>query len=650
MESTLFSLSKIFNERLFRIPDYQRGYAWTEKQLKDFWNDLEQLEDGKNHYTGVITLEPVEDVISSNWHDDTWIISSKSYYPYYIVDGQQRLTTSLILIQSIIEASSKKCQELNYTPISDIRKKFIFDSKDNGISRSYIFGYEKDNPSYEYLKTEIFLEHSETKSQKQETIYTQNLKNAKSFFLSQLDALSIKKIELLYRKLTQNLFFNIYTITSDIDTFVSFETMNNRGKPLSHLELLKNRLIYLSTKLSNEDYEKNSLRKKINECWKSIYHNLGRNKSKPLKDDIFLFNHYIIYFGSELFPKEEYVAKTLRIPSLNSPQRDEYANFLLEKKFTTKNLNDSKIDLISINNYVENLQNSVDIWYQLHNPQDSDYSSEVKNYLDKINRIGINAVSPLIMIFFKNEHSNRKRLQFLIEIERLIFIVSLHNIRFYYLDVDDLNFLKLSIEFHNRKFTSEELIRKIEDNANKFLNTREARDLMIKLFRDKGFYQWAGIRYFLYEYDLTLSENSKTKRVKLDWEIFDNFDYKSIEHIYPQSSRQLCWREKFKNFTSPQRKSLRNSLGNLLPISKEKNSSLKDKCFENKISNNLNAVGYRYGCYSENEITNYTEWTSKEILERGLKLIEFMEKRWKIRFSNENEKIKFLGLEFLRKK
>lgn len=446
------------------------------------------------------------------------------------------------------------------------------------------------------------------------------------------------------------MYFNIYTITSDIDTFVSFETMNNRGKPLSHLELLKNRLIYLSTKLSNEDYEKNSLRKKINECWKSIYHNLGRNKSKPLKDDNFLFNHYIIYFGSELYPKEEYNTRTLRVPSFTSPQRDEYANFLLEKKFTTKNLNDSKIDLMSINNYVENLQNSVDIWYQLHNPQDSHYSSDIKKYLDKINRLGINSVSPLIMTFFKNEDSNVKRLQFLIEIERLIFIVSLHHIRFYYLDLEDLNFLKLSIEFHNKKFKSDEIIRKIEDAANKFLNTREIREIMIKSFRDKGFYQWDGVRYFLYEYDLHLSENSKTKRVKLEWETFDKMDYKSVEHIYPQSSRQLCWRENFQNFTSPQRKSLRNSLGNLLPISTEKNSSLKDRCFESKISNNVNSVGYRYGCYSENEITNFEKWTSKEILDRGLKLVDFLEKRWKIKFNNENEKIKFLGLEFLRKK
>jgi hypothetical protein len=39
---------------------------------------------------------------------------------------------------------------LNYTSSDEIRKKFIYDSKDDGISRSYIFGYEKDNPSYEF--------------------------------------------------------------------------------------------------------------------------------------------------------------------------------------------------------------------------------------------------------------------------------------------------------------------------------------------------------------------------------------------------------------------------------------------------------------------------------------------------------------------
>ncbi|MBF4427798.1 DUF262 domain-containing protein, partial [Vibrio anguillarum] len=47
MKTDLFSISKIFTERLLRIPDYQRGYAWQDRHLKDFWNDLLQLEDGK---------------------------------------------------------------------------------------------------------------------------------------------------------------------------------------------------------------------------------------------------------------------------------------------------------------------------------------------------------------------------------------------------------------------------------------------------------------------------------------------------------------------------------------------------------------------------------------------------------------------------
>ena len=36
----MLSLSELFNRKLFRIPDYQRGYAWEKQQVEDFWNDL----------------------------------------------------------------------------------------------------------------------------------------------------------------------------------------------------------------------------------------------------------------------------------------------------------------------------------------------------------------------------------------------------------------------------------------------------------------------------------------------------------------------------------------------------------------------------------------------------------------------------------
>jgi uncharacterized protein with ParB-like and HNH nuclease domain len=194
MESQLFSISKIFTERILRIPDYQRGYAWKEKQLKDFWTDLIQLESGKNHYIGVLTLEEVPEDTLQRWTEDNWIIQAKSYSAYYVVDGQQRLTTTIVLIQAITELM-KSGQKLNYTSSDEIRKKFIYDSKDDGISRSYIFGYEKDNPSYEFLKTRIFLESSDNLFSIQETIYTRNLENSKEFFLEKLGKATTSEIE-----------------------------------------------------------------------------------------------------------------------------------------------------------------------------------------------------------------------------------------------------------------------------------------------------------------------------------------------------------------------------------------------------------------------------------------------------------------------
>lgn len=48
----LESLKNIFKDRIFKIPDYQRGYAWTTRELKDFWEDVVSLPSDRYHYTG----------------------------------------------------------------------------------------------------------------------------------------------------------------------------------------------------------------------------------------------------------------------------------------------------------------------------------------------------------------------------------------------------------------------------------------------------------------------------------------------------------------------------------------------------------------------------------------------------------------------
>lgn len=125
----LYSLNDIFERRLLRIPDYQRGYAWKKHQINDFWEDISQLDINKIHYTGVVTLEPVPKNIWSQWAEDEWIIDGVGFKPFYVVDGQQRLTTSMMLIQAIIECidlHNKSLPEeervtLNYQSIVSIR-------------------------------------------------------------------------------------------------------------------------------------------------------------------------------------------------------------------------------------------------------------------------------------------------------------------------------------------------------------------------------------------------------------------------------------------------------------------------------------------------------------------------------------------------
>ena len=72
--------------------------------------------------------------------------------------------------------------------------------------------------------------------------------------------------------------------------------MNNRGKPLSYLELLKNRLIYLSTLFDEKPSQKNIVRNSIMDSLKVVYMYLGKNKNNPLSDNEFLQNHWMIYF------------------------------------------------------------------------------------------------------------------------------------------------------------------------------------------------------------------------------------------------------------------------------------------------------------------------------------------------------------------
>ncbi|MED4094247.1 DUF262 domain-containing HNH endonuclease family protein [Peribacillus simplex] len=607
-ENQLKSLMELFQNRIFRIPDYQRGYAWEEQQLNAFWEDLNNLQNDKIHYTGVVTVELVKQEIFKNWEEEGWIIS-RGYKPYYIVDGQQRLTTTIILIQALLETFSQD-NYINFYSKEDIRNMYICQQAANGIKKAYVFGYEKDNPSYEFLKTKIFIDQSST-NQDVETLYTKNLLNAKEFFSFKLEKMNFNKKEELFKKITLQLQFNVFEIDDQLDVFIAFETMNNRGKPLSNLELLKNRLIYLSTLLDEDDDSKNILRKNINESWKTIYEFLGKNQNNPLDDDTFLKNHWIMYY------------------TYSRDKSDVYADFLLNEQFTAKRVINKVVRHAEIQNYISSLQQSVKVWYQLHNPETFS-NEEIRKWLNKLKRISFGAFSPLIMAALLTNDQSDRIIKLLEASERYVFI--LFRISFKNSNTGDSHFYREASRLYRKDTDIYSVVNGINDWTWEHTDIQSfKKQISDNYFKKKnnGFYNWRGLRYFLFEYELYLQEKSGSNVDKLDWGKYEKSS-DSIEHIYPITDTDTYWQSYFSDFEDKEKMLLKHSLGNLVAISQSKNSALKNSSFPDK-KNPLNSnKGYYNGSYSEIEIAQNTNWTPEKIYKREIELLQFLIDRWKI--------------------
>lgn len=629
----LNSLSDIFERRLLRIPDYQRGYAWKMHQVEDFWEDILLLESDRIHYTGVITLEPVKPCLYLRWEKDLWLIDGVDFRPFYVVDGQQRLTTAMILLQAILE-SVEEGAELNDQSIASIRKQFIFFEADNKLQQSFIFGYEKDNPSDEYMKTKIFGEHSGS-NQFIETLYTRNLSFAKRYFMERLAGMSIDEIAVIYKKLTQKLKFNLYEIDEEIDVFVTFETMNNRGKPLTSLELLKNRLIYLST-LFRENDGREQLRVNINDAWKTMYEYLGKNPEVPLSDNLFLRNHWTMYF--------KYTRR----------KGDDYIKFLLDEKFNARNITHPKktedeLKIEEISDYVKSLQQSIVYWFYMHDPyyaQANQLTDSQKLWLDRLERLSFRSFKPLILSAFVSKQDPAMISKLLEAAERYNF--TLFNLSQRRANTGDTEFFTMSRDL----LTGIKSIKEVIETINTWIDRYYDPDKFLAHIQEKyeldrdGFYHWDGIRYFLYEHEHWLREKGKQATIKLSWEVLKTSkkDHVTLEHIFPQTPDDAYWVDRFDYLNDQEKRYLTHSLGNLLPLSRSKNSALQNDCFPQKV-NNKNGVGYYNGSVSENEVAQNKEWTPNEILKRGLDLLSFMEQRWNIELGDFEFRYRLLHLD-----
>jgi uncharacterized protein with ParB-like and HNH nuclease domain len=685
------SLDSLFQQKIFRIPDYQRGYAWRHEQLKDFWEDLINLSASRSHYTGVLTLKHIASSEIFNTDKEYWLVEDYAYQVYHVVDGQQRLTTFIIFLQAFVDlirglpenrekadASIYVTDSLN---LAELQSRYLFKIKPTGDQfRTYKFGYTKDNPSYHYMRFRVLGESGGGKIE--ETFYTLNLSNALRYFSEQLHELheqaGMEGLQEVYKKLTRRFLFNEYVIKDEFDVFVAFETMNNRGKKLSDLELLKNRLIYLTTLYEDSEMDpasRKSLRDAVNDAWKEVYSQLGRNKARPLNDDDFLRAHWIMYFKysrktghdyirfllDEQFTPKKIHKKIEREVVLEAPQEMRVQEDFEESEDDngdtaeeTKAVSSAQLAPTAIRDYVNSLKESAVHWFNSFYPELADgMSPNERQWITCLNRVGMAYFRPLIMSILKSQRTESERIDVFKKIERYIFIVFRTTTA--KANYGDSEFYNAARPLDRREISLADISAKLEARMSYAFEDGTMRisdfyNILFKKFnKSSGYYTWSGLRYFLFEYEVSLLSESRQKKV--DWSdlLRSDKDKVSIEHIYPQTETEE-WEPCFMSVEPKHRSAYKATLGNLLLLSMSINSSLQNDSFENKKHVKRNAEGeklrngYADGSHSEIEVSQYESWGPDQIKERGIKLLKFMEDRWSFRFKNDEERERLLFL------
>ncbi len=226
----------------------------------------------------------------------------------------------------------------------------------------------------------------------------------------------------MFDALIKKMLFSVVELNDNrIDPFSSFETINNRGKDLSTLELFKNRLHFVAHKICDEKEELENLQKKINDTYAIIYYDLRQFKDTHL--DSFL-KHFVAYYYGE-----------------NSKFKERLLNTAFDAH---KKYDDLYDEYEKINDLLFYLSYSSKVWVFLHMPNDKELDKELEieitpkmhDLLDKMRRLNAlsdNAFLPLLLSLLTiqlvgrsgdERHYTTKELEDLLEyLERFGFLV-----------------------------------------------------------------------------------------------------------------------------------------------------------------------------------------------------------------------------------
>lgn len=275
IENHKYSIEEAFRECFYIVPDYQREYVWTDKEVNQLLEDIgEQIDAGstREYFIGTVLVSPTD---------------QKSHYE--VIDGQQRLTTFFLLLcalkhlfqgepqrqmisglisTSYVDSDGEVCTNLKLEPryenAGEVMARLVGLDADPQVVRAGI--QAAGIASFGSLE---------------------NLVNAYSTLYRYLQDNydDVAKLKRYWGYLANNVVF--IQISTDVSSALKiFETINERGVGLNPMDLLKNLLF---TQVRQSQFTQ------LKDEWKKITKPLEKAKEKPLRFlRYFLMANYVI--------------------------------------------------------------------------------------------------------------------------------------------------------------------------------------------------------------------------------------------------------------------------------------------------------------------------------------------------------------------
>ena len=254
------SLSSLLDRRLFRIPEYQRAYSWTSHQRQDLYEDIEKTHskgsDEGHFMAAVVCLRRKKQILGTD-----------EFHVVEVVDGQQRLTTLIILLNSIklaLDTKNKPEEKL----VRELGELLVKVEGDELLLLQT--NHDSSHHFATFLRKGTFQPWNTAKTLADREIL-KAIEDCQNFVLKWKD--TGYTLSSLVALLKNRLFFILHEIEDEESVYTVFEVLNSRGLDVSWLDRLKSTLMGAAFVLKHAN--KPGLIADLHVSWRDIYSVIG---------------------------------------------------------------------------------------------------------------------------------------------------------------------------------------------------------------------------------------------------------------------------------------------------------------------------------------------------------------------------------------